>query len=109
LVQISVLVIQIRPLALWLIGWGERLPGVRRFARHMHTFYESSYVVFGPKNLLISLLVGLVCWGAEGVAYFVVVVGFGVVPSFHTLWTAIFIFCISTVIGALFALPGGLG
>ncbi len=100
-----VIVIQSRPLALWLLGWGAKLPVARRFADQLYTFYESSYVIFRPRNLLFSLLVGIVCWGAEGVAFFVVVVGFGVAPSVQT----VFIFAISTVIGAVFALPGGLG
>ena len=104
-----VVMIQIRPLAIWALGWGERLPFVRRFVSSLHAFYESSYIIFGPRNLSISLLVGMFCWGAEGVAYFVVLVGFGVEPSAHALMAAVFTFTISTVIGAVFALPGGLG
>ena len=104
-----VLAIQIRPLALWLLGIGAKLPVVRKFAGQLYTFYESSYVIFRPRNLLLSLLVGMVCWGAEGVAYFVVLAGFGVAFSSQAVLIAIFIFSISTVIGAVFALPGGLG
>ena len=104
-----VAVIQIRPLAIWVLGWGEKMPLARRFVSHLHTFYESSYIIFGPRNLSISLLIGMFCWGAEGVAYFIVLVGFGVQPSAHALTAAVFIFTISTVIGAMFALPGGLG
>ncbi|MEZ4618537.1 MAG: lysylphosphatidylglycerol synthase domain-containing protein [Caldilineaceae bacterium] len=82
---------------------------VHRFADHLYSFYESSYLIFRPRNLFISLLIGVISWVAEGVAYYVVLVGFGAEPSARTLLIAIFIFCISTVIGAVFATPGGLG
>jgi uncharacterized protein (TIRG00374 family) len=104
-----VVVVQNRRLALWFLGIGERLPVVSRFAAHLHRFYESAVILFGPRNLTIGLLIGIVCWAAEGVAYYLVLVGFGATPGPETMLLAIFIFCISTVIGAAVALPGGLG
>jgi uncharacterized protein (TIRG00374 family) len=106
---LTVIIIQIRPLALRILDFGKHLPVVRRFADHLYSFYESSYLIFRPRNLLISLVIGTVSWVAEGLAYFVVLVGFGAEPSARTLLIAVFIFCISTVIGAVFATPGGLG
>ncbi len=106
---VTVIVIQIRPLALRLLDLGKTLPVVSRFAGQLYSFYESSYLIFRPRNLFISLVIGVVSWIAEGIAYFVVLVGFGAEPSARTLLIAIFIFCISTVIGAVFATPGGLG
>lgn len=102
-------VIQIRPLALWFLQFGHRLPVVHRFADHLLQLYESCYLIFKPRNLLISLVIGIVNWAAEGVAYFVVLVGFGVHLTLDSVLLAVFIFCISTVIGAVFAMPGGLG
>jgi glycosyltransferase 2 family protein len=102
-------VMQIRPLALWCLGWSARLPVLRRFAAPLRTFYEGSYTIFRPRNFSIALAVGLVCWAAEGVAYFVVLVGFGASADWTNLFAAVFVFSISTVIGALLALPGGLG
>ncbi|MEX1021383.1 MAG: lysylphosphatidylglycerol synthase transmembrane domain-containing protein [Litorilinea sp.] len=102
-------VIQIRPLALWGLGLGARMAWTRRFVGPLHTFYEGSYLVFRPRNFALALGVGLVCWAAEGVAYYVVLVGFGAAPGWQSLFAAVFIFSISTVIGALIAMPGGLG
>lgn len=101
--------IQIRPLALRLLDVGRHLPIIKRFADHLYSFYESSYLIFRPRNLLIALVIGVVSWAAEGFAYYLVLVGFGATPGSHSLLLAVFIFCISTVIGALFATPGGLG
>lgn len=104
-----VVVVQNQRLALWLLGMGERLPVVNRFAAHLHRFYESAAILFGLRNLAIGLLIGMACWGAQGVAYYLVLVGLGAAPGPETLLLAVFIFCISTVIGAAVALPGGLG
>ena len=106
---LTVIIIQIRPLALRLLAIGKHLPVVRGFADHLYSFYESSYIIFGPRNLLISLLIGVVSWAAEGFAYYIVLIGFGAPPGGQTALVAVFIFCISTVIGAVFATPGGLG
>lgn len=106
---VTIVLIQIRPLALRLLQIGQRLPVVKRFAGSLSTFYESSYKLFKPRNLLIAVGIGLICWTAVGLAYFVVLVGFGATASITTALLAIFIFSISTVIGAVFAMPGGLG
>jgi len=106
---VFIVVLQVRPIALWALGVGERLPVVKRFAGQLHTFYESSRIVFGLRNLLIALVIGAICWSATGAAYYVVLQGFGAPSGLGTLLSAIFIFCISTVIGAAVAMPGGLG
>lgn len=106
---VGITIIQIRPLALPLLDFGRRLPVAKRFTQQLFAFYESSYLIFRPRNLLIALSIGIVSWAAEGVAYYLVLVGFGAPAGAESLLLAIFIFCISTVIGALFAMPGGLG
>lgn len=102
-------VIQSRSLALWSLERSQRLPVIGKLASKLYGFYESSYTIFRPRNLLISLGIGIVSWAAEGIAYFVVLVGFGQPPTVETLLIAIFIFCISIVLGAVFATPGGIG
>ena len=104
-----VIIVQYRVLALWFLNRAEQLPVVKGFAHNLHTLYESSYIIFRPNNLLIAVTVGVISWSAEGLAYYIVLVGFGATPGPETVLAAIFIFCISTVIGAVFALPGGLG
>ena len=110
LVIIAIIVgIQIRPLALWGLALGHRLPLVRRFADKLAAFYESSYHILQPKYLLISVLVGLVSWASQGLAFYLVMLGFGVAAGFDSMLTSVSIFNISTVVGAVVATPGGLG
>jgi uncharacterized protein (TIRG00374 family) len=106
---VVVVVVQNRAIAYRILAMAQRLSLVRRFTTQLRTLYESSYILFGPRNVLISVAVGMVFWAAEGVAYYVVLVGFGAQSGWQTLFQAIFIFSISTVVGAVFALPGGLG
>ncbi|MBW7884717.1 MAG: flippase-like domain-containing protein [Caldilineaceae bacterium] len=105
----GIVVIQIRPLALKLLGLAHHVPIVSRFSDSLLRVYESSYLIFRPKPLLWALLIGAVSWGSEGLAYGVVLAGFGAPLGWELFLTAIFIFNISTVIGAVVALPGGLG
>ena len=104
-----VTIIQVRPLALRLLDVGTQLPVARRFASQLHNFYESSYIIFRPKNLAISLFIGVTSWLAEGLAYFLILIGFGLPFDAQTGFIAVFIFCISTIVGALLATPGGVG
>jgi len=106
---IGVAVIQYRPFALRVLALGEKLPIIKKFAHQIYLMYESSYTIFKPQHLIPALLIGLAAWAMEGLAYGIVLVGFGAPANVDTFLKAIFIFNISTVIGALLALPGGLG
>lgn len=104
-----ILVVQVRPLALWLLSVGERLPVVRRFAGSLAQLYESSYLLFRPRNLLTAVGIGVVSWLGEGLAYYLVVRGMGAESGLTSALLAVFIFSISSIIGAVVATPGGLG
>lgn len=107
---LSVIVVsQIRPLALGLIGLGERMPLVGRFAHLMHEFYEGSFALFRPRATLVAVALGTISWFAEGVGLYLILVGLGVPASWDSLFVAVFVMAFSTVIGAVSALPGGLG
>jgi uncharacterized protein (TIRG00374 family) len=107
---LSVIVVsKIRPLALSLIRIGEKLPVVDRFAHLLHEFYEGSFALFRPRATLVAVGLGTVSWFAEGVGLYYILVGLGVPPGGQTLSIAVFVMAFSTVIGAVSALPGGLG
>lgn len=105
----GIVVIQVRPLALRVLALAHHLPGVRKVSDQLYAIYDSSYVLFRPGPLLWALGIGLLAWGTSGIAFGVVLVGFGAPLSWQTFWMAIFVFNLSTVIGAVVALPGGLG
>lgn len=106
---LAVIAVQIRPLALWFLNLGEKLPRVSKFVHHLHTLYESAYILFTPKNLLIAVGLGIIGWISEGIAFYLVVVGLGVPGSTTLFFLTIFIFSFAAIAGGASGLPGGLG
>jgi uncharacterized membrane protein YbhN (UPF0104 family) len=95
------------PPALWLCSRlearGGRLAGI---VPKLRAALASLRVVAGPSALLVPTLLSVVAWGAEGVALYVLLVGFGQsVP----LPLAVFFYATATLAGALVPIPGGLG
>jgi uncharacterized protein (TIRG00374 family) len=105
----GVVVIQVRPLSLRLLGIAERLPLVSRFAHSLREFYESSFELLRLKNLAVAVSLGTVSWAGEGAAFFLVLKGLGVRPTPALLFQAVFILAFSVIIGGASTLPGGLG
>lgn len=104
-----VVVSQIRPLALYLIGIVERLPLLKRLTQGLHEFYEGSFLLFRPKILLAAVVLGMISWLGEGTGMYVILLGLGISPSWEVFSIAVFVLSFSIVIGAASALPGGLG
>ena len=105
----GIVVIQIRPLSLWLLGIAERLPLVSRFAHSLHEFYASSFELLRLKNLAVAVGLGTISWAGEGAAFFLVLKGLGVAPTATLLFQAVFILAFSVIVGGASTLPGGLG
>jgi uncharacterized protein (TIRG00374 family) len=106
---VMIVLVQIRPAALWLLDVGSRLPLLKRISSGLRQFYEGSYTLFKPKALLVAVGIGTISWLGEGIGMYYVVKGLGVPGGWHTLSIAVFVLAFSTVIGAVSALPGGLG
>lgn len=105
----AALVVQSRAVSLRLIALGERLPLISRRSRALHQGFQSAHVLFHWRNLLASVALGIVSWAGECLAFYLVLVGLGIPPTTTVLLQATFIFAFSTVVGAVSALPGGLG
>lgn len=106
---ILILIIQIRPAALWLLDLGGKIPLIKGFSSGLREFYEGSYALFRPKAILVAVSLGTISWLGEGIGMYLVLLGLGVAPGWGTLSIAVFVLAFSTVIGAISALPGGLG
>jgi glycosyltransferase 2 family protein len=106
---IIVILSQARPLALAILAWGERIRPLSRFIHPLIEFYEASYILFRPKTTLTAVGLGTVSWFAEGVGFYIILLGLGLPAGWETLSIAIFVLSFSTVIGAASTLPGGLG
>lgn len=106
---LGIAALQYRPLALWMLGRMEHVPLATRAAPAARTFYQSSFQLLSWQLLLVSTFLSVVSWGGECVAFYYVLTGFGVEPSFDLLLIATFVFAASTLFGLVSFLPGGLG
>lgn len=61
---------------------------------------------FSLPMLLYGIAIGLIAWGAEGIAFYYIM---HVLGSNMSLQTALFIYAFSMLVGAISFLPGGLG
>lgn len=104
-----IVISQIRPLALALLNFGERLPLVSRFVHSLHEFYEGSFTLFRPKATLVAVGLGTISWLGEGIGFYLILLGLGIAPGWEVLSVAVFVLAFSTVVGAVSTLPGGLG
>ncbi|MGD8865573.1 MAG: lysylphosphatidylglycerol synthase transmembrane domain-containing protein [Anaerolineales bacterium] len=107
--MIGILVSQIRPAALWILHLLGKIPIIKRLQHHLLEFYEGTYSLFRPRSTLISVGLGTVAWLGEGISMYLVLLGLGVPASGETFVLAVFVLSFSTIIGAVSALPGGLG
>ena len=82
---------------------------IRRAAHSLKEFYEGSYALFRPKSTLLAVGLGMVSWLGEGVGFYLLLLGLGLTPSIQLFSLAVFTLSFSTVVGAVSALPGGLG
>lgn len=107
---LAVIVIsQIRPLALALIRFSERLPLIGGWTHHLREFYEGAYVLFRPRAMLTAVALGIIAWLGEGIGLYLVLLGLGVPAGIDMLSTSVFVLSFSTIVGAVSTLPGGLG
>jgi glycosyltransferase 2 family protein len=104
-----VLLTQARPVALALLRMGERIRFLARFAHSLRDFYEGSYILFRPWTTLVAVGLGTVSWFAEGIGFYLILLGLGLPPGPETFSIAVFVLAFSTVVGAASTLPGGLG
>jgi glycosyltransferase 2 family protein len=95
-----------RPM-LAILGWAaERHGRFGRIAPKLRAAYRSLRIVAGPAALLWPTLLSVVAWGAEGLALYVILVGF---KSSVPLGVSVFFYSTATLAGALVPVPGGLG
>jgi len=100
--------VQYRPLALALLSAAERLPLLGPRAEHLHAFYDGAYKLLVFRNLALAVVMGVVSWAGECLAFYLVLTGLGVQGA-TLLVAAFFVLAVSTLLGSLSLLPGGLG
>ncbi len=104
-----VVISQIRPAALWILDQGERIRPLRKLVGGLREFYAGSFSLFRPGTTVLAVGLGAVSWLGEGVGFYLLLLGLGLPPGWDLFSLAVFTLSFSTVVGAVSALPGGLG
>ena len=84
----------------------ERLPLLNKLAPHVGTFHGASNELLALRPLVVGTAISFVCWGLEILAVYLCSVGVGAQIPFLMV---VFIFAVSSLAGALFFTPGGIG
>jgi uncharacterized protein (TIRG00374 family) len=106
---VFIVIMRHRPTAMALLRLGARMPVVKRFTPQLEEFYESTYVMLGPRPLLLMSGLSTLSWFFEVLAFFFTLVGMGQDPSGELMLYSAFILPIATLASALLLTPGGLG
>jgi len=79
---------------------------LKQLISHALQLMKSSSLLLKPISLLRGLLLGVLAWGSEGIAFYLIADQLGIQLS---LLLAVSIYAVSSLIGAISFLPGGLG
>lgn len=106
---VFILLTQFQTLAMGILEKLTSIPWFRGISTQLHSFYEGTNLLFRPTATVNAILLGIFAWLGEGIAMYLVLLGLGVSPGANTFSMAVFILSFSTVIGAVSAMPGGIG
>src|SRR5215204_6228811 len=83
-----------------------KLPLVNRLAPHLSDFHGASNELLGTRPLLVGTAISFCSWGLECAGVYLCAVGLGVEGPFLLI---VFVFALSSLLGVLSMLPGGIG
>ena len=83
-----------------------KLPLVNRFAPHLRDFHGASNELLAPGPLVAGTVISFFSWGLECTGVYLCAVGLGVDRPFLLI---VFVFAVSSLIGVVSMLPGGIG
>ena len=105
---LAIVLLQRPGFSAWAMAKGQRLPLIGGKVGHAHGFFDASNVLFRPRLVAATVVLGVVSWAGECVAFFLVLTGLGLKPDAHLLLVATFVLAVSSIFGAVSMLPGGL-
>ncbi len=82
------------------------LPGFRRWRGELLDCREELQRLTRARPLVVALILAGLAWAAEGIGFWVVLLGLGFDPG---PWWSTAVYAASTIVGALTTLPGGIG
>jgi glycosyltransferase 2 family protein len=105
----AVAMIQARPLVHRVLRLIETRPRARRAAEVIETAYDSARELLTWRRLALAVGVGMLSWGGECLALYIIVLGLGAAPSLELVNQSTFALAAGSLVGSASLLPGGIG
>ena len=105
-ILILVVMVVVRPIGDKIVKLLNHFSFFKRRAKAINSLYESSYQMLLPRRLLLTSALAVLGWGMEALGFWLT---FRAIGTNLSLLAAMFIYSFSTIVGAISALPGGLG
>ena len=83
-----------------------KLPLLDRLAPHLHAFHGASNELLGARPLAIGTAISFLSWGLECLGVYLCAVGLEANTGFLMV---VFVFAVSSLLGVLSMIPGGIG
>jgi len=83
-----------------------KLPILDRFAPHLRDFHGASNTLLGMGPLVVGTIISFLSWGLECFGVYLCTVGLGLDQPFLLV---VFVFAVSSLLGVVSMLPGGIG
>lgn len=103
---VGIVVLRSKRLSTLLADFLGLVPGLKRLAPHMADFHNATNQLLAPVPLVIGSVLAFVIWFLEIWAVYLIVRGVGATVPFLEI---AFIFAVSSIVGLLSMLPGGVG
>jgi len=109
LIVAGLIVIQIQPLAHFLLNLVQKFPLIGRLYTPLVTFYESSKEIFKLKHVIPMSIVGVGVYGSSSVGFVIILMGLGFDFSWQLFLQTTFILGVTSAVAALSFVPNGAG
>jgi len=90
-------------------GVSEKVPLLNALLPKVRESIGLNPTLFSIDNMVITFLLGILAWAAEGAALFTILIGLGFEPTLQLVATAILVFAFASTVSIASRLPGGLG
>jgi len=105
----AVVLIQARTVVHAVLEWLSRRARTAKLASLLRTLYDSARELLTVPRLLAAVGVGMLSWGGECLALYVILLGLGAEPGLTLVNQATFALAVGSLVGSASMLPGGIG
>jgi glycosyltransferase 2 family protein len=105
----ATILLQIKPSGTGLFTARNRFQAFNRFVTLIQQTREANPDVFTIGTMTVTFTLGVLSWIAQAAALFLILIGFGLAPTFALVATSCLVLSFSMLMGLISNMPGGVG